>query len=383
MTCPYCQKAAQFKGYRPRKVMSLVGVIYLSRAYYHCPHCHQGMVPWDQTLRLCPHQFTPGAEELVSLAGCVESFGQAADRLLVRMSGLQTSESTIQRTTEDAGERLGKLLDERQTLGADKPWEFFQDVHGDRVGYVSLDATSVAQQGENGAAAEGRMPYVGMLYNPPPADWEGKRPEWQARYVCGLTSLDDLGLVMRAQANQVGFDKADRWIGLTDGGNGLEDFLRKNFPPPKLQLILDFYHASEHVNDFIKEYCPGDEAQQKKLGDDWCHRLKHEGGVALLKFLEQLPLPSRRKALVEAQRLLLGYFRNNVHRMDYSTYQANGWHIGSGPIESGCKTVVNRRLCGGGMRWREPGTDSMCHMRALYRSEYSQWAAFWNPVIVT
>lgn len=380
MTCPHCQHAAKFVEYRSKSISSLMGQIILSRAYYYCPHCRRGLFPWDEILGLHQHDFTPAAEEVVSLAGCVESFGQAKNRLLSRMAGIESSESTIQRTTEDAGERLGKLLDERQTLGEDRPWEFFQDALGDHVGYVSVDATSVPQQGENGAAAPGRMPYVGMLYNPPPADWEGKRPEWQARYVCGLTSLDNLGLVMRAQADQVGFDNVERWIGLTDGGNGLEEFLRKNFPLPKLQLILDFYHASEHVNDYAKLCCPGDEEAARALGQEWCHRLKHEGGQAFLEFLKDLPLPARGKALREARESLVGYLQNNAHRMDYPAYQAKGWHIGSGPVESACKTVVNRRLCAGGMRWKERGTDTICHLRALYRSEHSQWAAFWNPV---
>ena len=158
MTCPNCQTNAGFKEYRSRTLTSLMGSIQVARAYYHCPHCHHGMWPWDQKLRLHSRGFTPGAEEVVSLTGCVESFGQAAYRLLERMAGVRTSESTIQRTTEDAGERLGQLLDERQTLGADQPWDFFQDAHGDKVGYISLDATSVPQQGANGAAVEGRMP---------------------------------------------------------------------------------------------------------------------------------------------------------------------------------------------------------------------------------
>jgi hypothetical protein len=34
----------------------------------------------------------------------------------------------------------------------------------------------------------------------------------------------------------------------------------------------------------------------------------------------------------------LSYFENNVHRMDYPTYVANGWSIGSGAAESACKT---------------------------------------------
>ena len=33
------------------------------------------------------------------------------------------------------------------------------------------------------------------------------------------------------------------------------------------------------------------------------------------------------------------YFRSNVGRMKYDEYRANGWFIGSGVIESACKTV--------------------------------------------
>ena len=41
---------------------------------------------------------------------------------------------------------------------------------------------------------------------------------------------------------------------------------------------------------------------------------------------------------------LLNYLRNNVGRMDYPTYLKKGWQIGSGTIDSACKTVVNQRL---------------------------------------
>jgi hypothetical protein len=381
MTCPHCHHAAEFKGYRAKTITSLMGPIRIERAYYHCAHCHTGIVPWDDILRLGQHEFTPGAEEVVSLAGCVESFTQAQNVLLSRMTGIVSSESTIQRTSEDAGQRIGDQLAAGEIFGPEEHWEFFQDVQGHTVGYISADATSVPQQGEHGESAEGRMPYVGMLYNPPPADWEGKSPDWQARYVCGLTTLDDLGLVLRRQAAQVGFDKVERWIGLTDGGNGLEEFLLRSFPKPKLQLILDFYHAAEHVNDFLKIYCGADEDRATELGQKWCHKLKHQGGRTFVKFLQTISIPARNKTLQEAYRCLVNYLNNNVHRMDYPKYQANGWHIGSGPVESACKTVVNRRLCGGGMRWRERGTDAICHLRALYRSETSQWSAFWNPAV--
>jgi len=42
---------------------------------------------------------------------------------------------------------------------------------------------------------------------------------------------------------------------------------------------------------------------------------------------------------------------------------------------------VGQRLKLAGMRWREAGTDGMCHLRALFRSEASQWEAFWRRQI--
>jgi len=42
------------------------------------------------------------------------------------------------------------------------------------------------------------------------------------------------------------------------------------------------------------------------------------------------------------------------------------------------KTVVGQRLNLAGIRWGADGTDEVCHLRALFESEPSQWAAFWN-----
>ena len=64
---------------------------------------------------------------------------------------------------------------------------------------------------------------------------------------------------------------------------------------------------------------------------------------------------------------------------DYPTYRAKGWAIGSGPIESACKTVIGKRMKNGGMRWSEDGGDEMCHLRALFASDENQWDAYWHP----
>jgi len=85
----------------------------------------------------------------------------------------------------------------------------------------------------------------------------------------------------------------------------------------------------------------------------------------------------RSESVRQAHRQLVGYVGNQVHRMDYPTYRSKGWAIGSGPVEAACKQVVNQRLKVTGARWSEAGTDAVCHLRALFRSELGQWDAYW------
>jgi hypothetical protein len=85
----------------------------------------------------------------------------------------------------------------------------------------------------------------------------------------------------------------------------------------------------------------------------------------------------RKPAAREARRHLLVYSQNQVHRMDYPHYRRMGWQIGSGPVEAACKQVVNQRPKGSGTRRGEAGADAVCHLRALFRGQASQWDAFW------
>ena len=109
----------------------------------------------------------------------------------------------------------------------------------------------------------------------------------------------------------------------------------------------------------------------------WRGLFMDEGGGVLAAVLiewEWLRQPGLREAVDD----LIGYLARNAHRMEYPEYVAHGWCIGSGAVESACKTVVGQRLKLAGMRWGEDGAHALCHLRALYRSEKGQWDAFWR-----
>ena len=376
MTCQHCGEAARFVTYRDKDLISLLGEIRVARGYYHCRQCGHGQFPWDQILRISPQRLTPGAQEIVCLAGIQESFGKAAERTLVKLAGLQLSESTVERTTEAAGKQLGERLERGEVFGPKQSWEWNQDAAGQSCAYVSLDATGILMQGEGGAKADGRMVSVGMIYNPQPRQPDEEalsKPCDGARYLAGLYSLEELGSQMRRQGAQVGMDAADVWIALTDGGNGLENFIDVYFP--RAEKIIDFQHVAGHVGTFAKKFRDGDQAE--RLLAAWCHILKHAGGAQLIKVLRRLDRKKMAQEVQEELDDLLTYLGNHVQRMDYPHYLKRGWQIASGAVESACKTVINQRLCLGGMRWGEEGSDAVAHLGALYRSDPDQWDAFW------
>jgi hypothetical protein len=331
---------------------------------------------------LTAQRLTPAVERLATLCGAVaDSFEKGAE-LLQETAGVSLSEATLQRTTEAVGHRLARELQAGRTCGPAQAWDWFVDAHGQTVGYIALDATGVRQQGPHGEKAEGRMAYVGAIFNPLP-DRERvfeKLPKpgtpMRARYISGLYPLAQMGPLLRAQGAQVGLDQAEVWVALCDGGTGLEPFMRANFPRVAA-VILDFFHAAEKLGALAKALHPTDEGAALEQTKGWSRLLRDEGGEVLIAALEQWDWPAI-KGLAAVRAEVLGYFRNQVHRMDYPTYEANGWYIGSGAVASACKTVVGQRLKGSGMRWSEDGAHAVCHVRALYRSEHSQWDTFWR-----
>ena len=78
---------------------------------------------------------------------------------------------------------------------------------------------------------------------------------------------------------------------------------------------------------------------------------------------------------------VLGYFRNNRHRMGYAEAKEQGLPIGSGVVEATCKTLVTERLKRSGMRWCERGGQAILTLRALLQS--NRFDSGWSLLLQT
>ena len=66
--------------------------------------------------------------------------------------------------------------------------------------------------------------------------------------------------------------------------------------------------------------------------------------------------------------------------MQYPAFQARGWPIGSGVVESANKLVEEARLKGGGMHWARPNANPVLGLRNIVCS--GRWAEEWPRIAV-
>jgi len=186
--------------------------------------------------------------------------------------------------------------------------------------------------------------------------------------------------VLRRYAVQLGLgqDGDVTTVALTDGGNGLVEAVRGSFSAA-VQFVLDYYHAAQYLHALAD----GIWGEGNASGRCWVEASKtvlwEQGGVALLQRLQDLTLPEAvSEEGREKYRRALDHFGANVHRLDYASYRARCWDVGSGPTEAGCK-ILKGRLGGTGMRWLKDCSAEVGALRALYASGDGLWDAFFLP----
>jgi hypothetical protein len=170
-----------------------------------------------------------------------------------------------------------------------------------------------------------------------------------------------------------------RYVGLADGAKGNWSFLERH---TEVQVI-DFWHAAEYLSDAADVLF----ARTPKAKSAWlegvCHRLKHQPGAArqlirdLKRFAAEKGVASGHPDIEAA----VTYFTNQskAGRMDYPPLVEAKIPIGSGVTEAACKVLVKQRLCGSGMKWKEPGAAAVLSLRCLtYTTE--RWSQFWGKI---
>jgi hypothetical protein len=178
-----------------------------------------------------------------------------------------------------------------------------------------------------------------------------------------------------AAAVKKGFHAAKTVIFLSDGAVWLGKCKEELFP--NAVRILDWYHALEHLWETARSLF-GEKNEAKSRA--WVEPLKEllwMGKVdEVIRFLENEinNWTKNQQPLIE----LRGYYYSNHDCMRYDQYREKGWYIGSGPVESANKYIVNHRLKRSGMKWSKICANAILWARCKYYE--NDWDNFWMNI---
>jgi hypothetical protein len=369
------QPGQQRKGRVPIQVQGLFGSFSITRDYYYHPGKKQGHYPADAALGW-EGGYTPALARLLCLEGADETSFQKAENHLQETGGITVSARQIQRVVQavgqDAQEWQQREVQITECAPCDAP-----------VMYVSADGTGAPMRkselvGRPGKQADGtaktRQVYLGCVFTQHRRDEEGHPiRDWESTtYVSSLDSIDAFGPMLRREALRRGMGQAGQVVVLIDGANGLEHMGKDCFKD-EVQIV-DFYHAMDHAGDVLLSLLGSkDHPEYKPRRRRWAKRLLRNGVHNLIRETRQEAILLGRAEAVEEQ---LGFFVHNVARMQYGTFRKQGFFIGSGVIEAGCKTVIGSRCKQSGMFWSVPGAENVLALRCIHASR--RLDAFWK-----
>jgi hypothetical protein len=351
-------------GRRPLSLATLFGEVSIERDYYlgsESGHC-----PADAALALegCA---TPALARLISRGAAQQPY-VATSRDLAEYGAIQVDERQIERVVNRIAPDVEPWLAALPPSGKAVP-----------VLYVSCDGTGTPMRkaelvGRRGKQADGsaktREVKLGAIFTQHGVDDEGRpvRDLDSTTYVASYAPSDEFALLLRAEARRRGVGAAAKVVFLSDGALWTEGTAERCFSG--CTSILDFYHASERLHELAKAL---DESQAKERTSRWKELLLCDGIATVIE--EGRHRQRQTSGAPESVEENLGFLERHQKRMQYGTYRRNGWFIGSGVVEAGCKTLVGKRLKQSGMFWSEGGATAVLNFRTLLLS--GRFDAFW------
>jgi len=155
-------------------------------------------------------------------------------------------------------------------------------------------------------------------------------------------------------------------------------------PGVELVEILDLYHVYEYLWMVGNTVFGAGTAAAAGWVEPLKTRLYAQGPApvqAALAALTDVVRATEEPAAEESLRAVtvrraVDYFTTHAARLDYPSFVARAFPIGSGAVESSGKIVVQARTKGAGRRWSAAGAQQVVSVRALHRS--GRWDAFWR-----
>ncbi len=365
--CPTCGQTARYRATLTRQLTTCHGELTLTRPYYHCPACRAGFAPLDACLGLDAGSTTRQVREWVAHLAAHLPFAPAS-ALLSALTGVLVAASTVERITVAVGTNLRQAQQAATTPVARR--RLPPPRHKPRRIYVSLDGLMTPLREpwkRDGSLGKLQCRYgeckLATIFEAV-AGPEGDTGVQRRAYLASMEGVETFGPLVGALARQCGYAFAAEKIVLADGAAWIWTLAAGQFPDSI--EIVDFFHASEHLWTVARAWLGSD----PQAAQAWVHarqaELLHDQLPQVLQAVAAWEPRTQDECDLQASEY--GYFQRNQHRMQYGTFRAKGYQIGSGVMEAGCKHVVASRLKQAGMHWRPEVANAVVTLRAALLS---------------
>jgi hypothetical protein len=343
---------------RRAQVTTLLGPVSITRAYYSCPHCHQGHAPLDRQLGYRAGSTSAGLDELLALLGATADSFEAASTLLGRLTLVHVCPNLARAATENLGQVL-QATEQQAVAAAWGPGTLPTAVATPPRLCLSMDGVLVHTE-------EGWREYkLGSVYTTatrPSTTHLGQEDVYAQNisYIGDVTDAATFGQRLWCEAARRGVLTAQEVVVIADGAHWIWDLAAEHFVGAT--QIVDWYHATHYVwqaaHAVYGEGTPlAKRWAKRRLAELWAGQVPKV--LAALRHRQQ-----RGPAVADA----ITYYTNHQHRMAYADYRARGLPIGSGTMESGCKQIITARLKQAGMIWSLAGARAVAAVRTWLKS---------------
>jgi hypothetical protein len=363
-----CGRSAHYRGLRSKPILSVVGMVEVSRPYYLCLHCHTGQFPADVELDIENREASPGVRRMQALVGQEAAFDHGRQQMKL-LADLEVTTKAVERTAEAIGEDIaaGEQVEIQRAVQLDLPMVVGQAVP---ILYVQMDGTgipvvkkeTVGRQGKTeGEPSHTREVKLGCVFTQTTWDEEGypiRNPD-STTYTGAIETAEEFGKRIYVEAWKRGWSRAEKKVVMGDGAEWIWNLAGQHFPGAV--QIVDLFHARQHLWELARKLHPNDEAsqtawirvQQRRLDQGKIEKL-----VVALRSIDSGNPEVADKIRTEAE-----YFERNADRMRYPEFRRQHLFVGSGVIEAGCKTVIGSRLKQSGMFWTVRGANAIIALR--------------------
>jgi hypothetical protein len=377
-----CGGKLAYQREREAVIISVFGRVGYRRAYYAGCTCGQGQAPRDVQLGIEPGAVSPGLANLLALGGIELAFEQSV-AWLEAFLGFRVAGNTIRQETEQLGACQAEQDAEVCRQGQDEDClqaQLRQALVVPERLYGSIDAAKVrmeprtqAREGEKWRDLKLGCWYTAEVVRPMQRSARQRdkaardQPVYRAthqRYYCAIDEADRFGQLLWGTGCQVGAERVPELVFVCDGAAWIWNLI-EHYDSQAVQIV-DWYHAEDYLKR-VAEAAWSEPTQRASWLQTVTSQLWDGQVAAVIEGCQ-----TRATHCAQARTAVI-YFTTHAPRMRYDQFRAQGYLIGSGTVESGCKQVVTERLKKAGAQWTRPGAVYTAKARADWLS--GQWDA--------